>query len=217
MPQMSIKCVVASSSSTADAPICIWDCRCGPSDCAARKDAQWTASCRENGILMHPAHGESIAAAQENSLAAVSASWCVWERTGNWIMMLHQGMSHRRRRRRQRQYGHMDVECHRGAAATGVATMPPKDVPICQGAGRTAFSFAWIIGKESPLLQRNPSPPSQPVGIRHRRCHQQDEHEDMDAELHLGVAGESRPRSAATAGAATCSSMRYDVDDELLP
>ncbi|KAL7724562.1 hypothetical protein ACLKA6_012873 [Drosophila palustris] len=120
---------------------------------AARKDAQWTASCRENGILMHPAHGELIAAAQENSLAAVSASWCVWERTGNWMMMmLHQGMSHRRRRRRrQRQYGHMDVECHRGAAATGVAT-----VSCC-------------------------------------------------------------PQSAATAGAATCSSMRYDVDDELLP
>ncbi|KAL7725646.1 hypothetical protein ACLKA6_005705 [Drosophila palustris] len=94
---------------------------------AARKGAQWTASCRENGILMHPANGEAIEAAQENSLAAVSASWCVWERTGNWmVMMLHQCASHRRRRRRrrrQRQYGHMDVERHRGAAATGVATV----------------------------------------------------------------------------------------------
>ncbi|KAL7723402.1 hypothetical protein ACLKA6_015976 [Drosophila palustris] len=77
MPQMSIKCVAADSSSTADAPICIWDCRCGHSVCAARKGAQWTASCRENGILMHPAHGELIEGAQENSLAAVSASCCV--------------------------------------------------------------------------------------------------------------------------------------------
>ncbi|KAL7723403.1 hypothetical protein ACLKA6_015977 [Drosophila palustris] len=69
-------------------------------------------------------------------------------------MMLHQCASHRRRRRRrrQRQYGHMDVECHRGAAATGVAT-----VSCC--------------------------------------C----------------------PQSAATAGAATCSSMRYDVDNGIQP
>ncbi|KAL7724548.1 hypothetical protein ACLKA6_012860 [Drosophila palustris] len=175
----------------------------------------------------------AAAAADEESPAAVYASWCVEQRTGCWMMAKSWPVVMVVVRRHQNRQMEMELRpgVARGsrpqsAATAGAATcssmrydvddeleetrfacpllgelfadqcvavsrdamgrmwlplggmppqflpqaagVPPQDVPVAQGAVKTAFSFAWTIGKKSPLLLRRriPSPQSQPAGAK---------------------------------------------------
>ncbi|KAL7724557.1 hypothetical protein ACLKA6_012868 [Drosophila palustris] len=175
----------------------------------------------------------AAAAADEESPAAVYASWCVEQRTGCWLMAKSWPVVMVVVRRHQDRQMEMELRpgVARGsrpqsAATAGAATcssmrydvddeleetrfacpllgelfadqsvavsrdamgrmwlplggmppqflpqaagVPPQDVPVVQGAVKTAFSFAWTIGKKSPLLLRRriPSPQSQPAAAK---------------------------------------------------
>ncbi|KAM8702893.1 hypothetical protein ACLKA7_005263 [Drosophila subpalustris] len=138
----------------------------------------------------------AAAAAVEESPAAVYASWCVEQRTGCWMMAKSWPVVMVVVRRQQNRQMEMELRpgVARGsrpqsAATAGAATcssmrwwtmswrrqgllapywVPPQDVLVVQGAVKTAFSFAWTIGKKSPLLLRRriPSPQYQPAAAK---------------------------------------------------